>query len=174
MPTTDSARSRRTARIVPDAPRGFSLGDVLIVALLVSIALVPIMGLFPFGRQALKKAENLQTAIFLARQSMSDARAVVAPDLHNPPSDPSIPADHAVVTETVNGVDYVVARDIYSVHAAPDPDDKAKQDVVLMDVVVKVEWPTMQTPLLYSSRVYRKYLDLKKNVTTKKVGPPSL
>lgn len=139
--------------------------------LLVSIALIPIMGLFPFGRLALEKAEDLQTAVFLARQSMSQARATVAGTLTDPPLDSSVPASHSVGTVTVNDVVYTVARDIYSVQSATDPDDSTKTNVILMDVVVKVEWRTMQTPLVYSSRLYRNYLDLQKNVNVEQQTP---
>lgn len=167
MPPTDCAGlGTRKLRA-----RGFSLSEVIILLMLVSIAIIPIMGLFPFGRLALKKAEDLQSAVFLARQSMSLARATVCAHLTDPPLDSSVPASHAVDAQTINGITYTIARDIYSVQAAPDPDDNTKTDVVLMDVVVKVEWPTMRVPLLYSSRIYRNYLDLQKNVNTQQHAP---
>jgi len=144
----------------------------MILVLLVSIAVIPIMGLFPFGRLALKQAEDLQTAVFLAHRSMSEARASVAGSLTNPDADPTTPDHHAVATETLNGVIYTVARDIYSVRDEADPTDSSVRNVVLMDVVVAVSWDTARAPLRCSTRLYRNYLDLQKNLNVDTMEAP--
>ncbi|NDD29995.1 MAG: type II secretion system protein [Proteobacteria bacterium] len=154
---------------------GFWLTEVLVATMLVSMVLIPVLGLFPMGRGALKQAEHLQTATSLARQAMSTARATKGDSLQTPAPDASIPAFHSASKQTVNGVDYSITYDMYAIHATPNSTNPTTQDATLMDVVVKVEWNGMQAPVVYSSRIYKNYLGFQKNETVKNNpdDPPS-
>lgn len=165
----DRGSRSRSAR-----PRaGFWLSEVLVMAMLVSVVLIPVIGLFPLGRRALKQAEDLQTATFLARQTMSLTRATVVDGLTDLPLAPGATAHHTTTTRSLNSMTFTIDEDIYSVQASPNPSNPANLDVQLMDVVVSVGWPTMQRPVVLSSRIYKKYLTLQKDEMVEASASPS-
>lgn len=164
----------RCVRPCPFRPRaGFWLSEVLVMAMLVSVVLIPVIGLFPLGRRALKQAEDLQTATFLARQTMSLTRATVVDHLTNLSLAAGNSAHHSSTTRNLNSMTFTVDEEVYSVEASPNAANPARVDVQLMDVVVRVGWPTMQRPVMLSSRVYKKYLTLQKDEMVEASAEPS-
>ena len=146
------------------------------MVMLVSIVLVPVLGLFPMGRRAIKQAEDLQTAALLAKQKMSLTRATVADNLTNMTTDAAwagATVHHSSTPQTLNSTAFTIDEDVYAVQTAPNASNPLNQDVLLMDVVVRVSWPTMQRPVVLSSRVYKKYLSLQKDELVEASATPS-
>lgn len=144
------------------------------MAMLVSVVLIPVIGLFPLGRRALKQAEDLQTASFLARESMSLARATQADSTTVSTIGTDTVASHTVSERVLNSTVFTITRDLYAVHTSPRANDPTRSDVTLLDVVVHVDWPTMQRPVVLSSRVYKKYIAFQKDIETDEAeGPPT-
>lgn len=157
--------------------RGFGLVDVIVLIMVASLIIIPVMGLIPMGRITVKKAESLQTASFLAQRTINGFRAAIPATLNlAADEDPETVDLHAESTETVNDVTYAITRDVFAIQKSPDPDapsDRSKDVVTLMDVVVTVRWPDRPIPLVYSSRVYRGYLNLQKDLKTDTSPTPS-
>lgn len=141
--------------------RGFSLVEVIVTVALIAIVFLPIATLFPTGVLSLKKAENRQTAVYLAKESVEEVREMTLPLLPDP-FGPNLQLDEtgplqawvagdstSVRTRNLNSTAFTITRRVWAIRGMPGLPPS------LVDVTVRVEYPGAISPVDVSSRFFR-------------------
>lgn len=141
--------------------RGFSLVEAVIMTALLAVIFVPIASLFPTGVLSLKRAEDRQTAVYLAKEYIEEARAVWLPNLpaavtaslqlnETAKSWTTTAEDTPLIsTREMNKTIFTITRRVWAIRG------KSGLPPSLIDVLVMVEFPMSPVPVTISTRYYR-------------------
>jgi len=124
------------------------------------------MGLFPVGRLSIRKAENLQSAIFLAKKHLNEVRVAFPAGLTMEGAQ-DVPPKHEEYSEELNGTLFKIKRDIYTL-----AEDSTTGEINLLDVVVTVDWEGAPKPLVLGTRINKSYIEMQNNAVYG-VSPPN-
>ncbi|MHB2016689.1 MAG: hypothetical protein ACYCW6_07050 [Candidatus Xenobia bacterium] len=155
--------------------RGLSMMDVVFLTMIITTFIVPLFGLFPASRVTLRKAHQIQTAVFLAHREMNlmrvsfpkllDSANNIIPQPLLPVGAP-MPADDyyttvpysQTVTVTQDQIPYQINVQLFVAETRTSPtlkraDGSPALVPVMLDAVVTVTDPSGLHPVTLSSRL---------------------
>lgn len=157
-------RRERTCLLIRRRRGGFSLVEAIVAMAVLSMALVPLFGLFAIGRGTAKRAEDLQTATYLGRTILDHTRSnvpdltvnsqteYVSEDAAGNLSFVSIlgqkqPAQTVPYGPPINGYSFICVREL----KAADFENPHR----LIDVAITVTWRPDVKPVFFYTRVVK-------------------
>ncbi|MHB2019139.1 MAG: type IV pilus modification PilV family protein [Candidatus Xenobia bacterium] len=145
--------------------RGTTMTDVIFLMMILSIAIIPISGLFPMGRVTVQKAKDIQTASFLARTVINQYRCNWPGDLLDTPSDLTAVPRQTVpcpFPTNIDGVQYDVATTLYDAQNRALTPPNTGFEIAAIDVQVTVSSNTLAQPVTYSTRIFKDMQEMQK------------
>lgn len=137
---THSYRILNTAYCIPNAPRAFSLLELLVALGIVSLVVVTVLGLMGRGLDVLRREEHRRVALGIAEERLELLRNVPYDDLGTIGGIPSGPFPQEDLIER-NGARYTIATRIRAIDDALDntaPNDAVPTDY--RELAVDVSW----------------------------------
>jgi Tfp pilus assembly protein PilV len=120
---------------------GLSLVEVIVAVALLSLILIPLVGVFPTSYMSIKKAEDYQTAASYAQALIQEVQA-------DPPDLDTLDQQVDRFEVVLNGTAYLVTRGIYAVDTP-----REGRPHKLVDVAVHLAWKRIPESLLVTSRL---------------------
>lgn len=145
--------------MVKSKQNGFSLVETIVMAGLLAIIFIPIATLFPTGTLSLKRAENRQTVVYLAKEYLEEAKKLELPVLKSNLLS-NLQLDEAnklwvasdvsySQTKTMNSTPFTITRKIWAIKGS------VNYPPTLIDATVIVNYPGAPQAITISTRYYR-------------------